>query len=101
MNTPFPNNEFRFSLPDNLRFSDSVREGYQATGETHAAIGRALTRKIADAIARMVTFARRGSTLAELRGMSDRELADMGLGRSDLPRVFDADFASEHGRRHR
>ena len=101
MSTPFPNNEFHFSVPDNLRFSDSVRDGHQAAGATHAAMGRLLTRKIADAIARIITFARRGGTLAELRGMSDRELADMGLGRSDLPRVFDADFAREHGRRHR
>ena len=99
MSPPFPNNEFHFSVPDNLRFSDSVRDGHPAAGATHATIGRLLTRKFADAIARVVTFARRGSTLAELRGMSDRELADMGLGRSDLPRVFDADFASEHGRR--
>jgi uncharacterized protein YjiS (DUF1127 family) len=30
--------------------------------------------------------------------MSDRELADIGLSRGDLPRVFDVDFAADHAR---
>ena len=33
------------------------------------------------------------TVLTELRGLSDRELTDIGLNRADLPRVFDPAFA--------
>ena len=35
----------------------------------------------------------RRAVLGELRGLSDRELTDIGLVRTDLGRVFDANFA--------
>ena len=35
----------------------------------------------------------RRAVLAELRGLSDRDLTDIGLNRADLPRVFDPAFA--------
>ncbi len=41
---------------------------------------------------------RRRAALDELASLSEHELADIGLTRSDLPRVFDADFASQHNR---
>jgi uncharacterized protein YjiS (DUF1127 family) len=52
--------------------------------------------------ARIAGFARwvaalpqRQAVLAELNALSDHELADIGLSRSDLPMVFDADFAAQ------
>ena len=47
----------------------------------------------------METFAawrRRQAVVQELAMMSDRELADIGLSRADLPRVFDPAFAEQH-----
>ena len=42
----------------------------------------------------LASWAERRVVLAELRALSDRELADIGLHRADLPRVFDPAFAS-------
>ncbi|MBO0712341.1 MAG: DUF1127 domain-containing protein [Acetobacteraceae bacterium] len=39
------------------------------------------------------------ATLNELAMLSDHELADIGLNRSDIPRVFDPDFVAEHNKR--
>jgi uncharacterized protein YjiS (DUF1127 family) len=36
--------------------------------------------------------------MQELAMMSDRDLSDIGLSRSDIVRVFDPAFATEHGR---
>ncbi len=36
---------------------------------------------------------RRRAVLSELSALSDHELADIGLARGDLPRVFDPEFA--------
>ena len=40
----------------------------------------------------LLTFPRRRGTYEELRQLSDRELADIGLTRGDIPRVFEPDF---------
>lgn len=37
-------------------------------------------------------------TLNELATLSDHELTDVGLTRSDIPRLFDPDFAAERAR---
>ncbi len=41
----------------------------------------------------------RSAVFNELNALSDRELADVGLGRGDIPRVFDPSFAAEHRNR--
>ncbi len=99
MNMSFTNSEIRFAPPQELRFSTSVLSGHQAAAEARLAIGQALARRLADAIANVVAFLGRGTVTAELRRMSDRELSDIGLARNDLGRVFNADFAREHARR--
>jgi uncharacterized protein YjiS (DUF1127 family) len=45
------------------------------------------------------TWSRNREAAAELASMSDYELADIGLTRSDLPRVFKPGFSQEFGRR--
>lgn len=44
--------------------------------------------------ARIAAFFERQSTLNELGQLSDRELADIGLHRAELSRVFDPSFAN-------
>lgn len=46
-----------------------------------------------------VTGRGRYAALNELASFSDRELADIGLTRSDIPRVFDPEFAAEFAAR--
>ncbi len=65
--------------------------GEPAARRTPGPIGRAF--------ARMRSLASRGGTINELRQFSDRELADIGLNRCDVPRVFDPTFAAEYSQR--
>ncbi len=44
--------------------------------------------------ARITAFFERQMTLNELRGMTDRELADIGLNRGDVHHVFDPAFVA-------
>ena len=46
----------------------------------------------------IVSFPRRQAVMAELAELSDHELSDIGLVRSDLGRVFDANFAASRAR---
>ena len=41
----------------------------------------------------------RQAVINELSSLSDRELADIGLNRYDISRVFDPEFAREHSAR--
>jgi uncharacterized protein YjiS (DUF1127 family) len=63
---------------------------------------RGLLRAIGDGLASAANGVKdwmsKQGTLAEMEKMSDRELADIGLSRGDLPRVFDVDFAADHAR---
>lgn len=43
--------------------------------------------------ASIAAFFQRQSTIREMASLSDRELTDIGLSRSDLDRVFDVDFS--------
>jgi uncharacterized protein YjiS (DUF1127 family) len=43
----------------------------------------------------LAEFPKRQAVMDELASLSDHELSDIGLTRSDLPRVFDEEFAAE------
>lgn len=51
--------------------------------------GATLFDRLAAAVTWMREMPRRRAVLNELEGLSARELADIGLTREDLPRVFD------------
>ena len=54
--------------------------------------GAAVLEGLLAALRWLVALPRRSAVLHELGQLSDRELADIGLTRADLPRVFDPDF---------
>ncbi len=51
---------------------------------------------VARTMAWLSDMPRRRQVLNELRSLSDHELADIGLARSDLNRVFDANFVNSY-----
>jgi uncharacterized protein YjiS (DUF1127 family) len=51
--------------------------------------------------AAFIAWRRNNQAARELSAMSDRQLADIGLGRSDLVRVFDAAYNQDLGERGR
>ena len=62
-----------------------------------AAAAAPMSRRLADALAWVAAFPRRRSAMAELSGLTDRELADIGLTRSELRQVFRRGFADGRG----
>ena len=63
--------------------------------------GRTLARRLATALAFVASLPRRQRQLSELNTFSDRELADIGLNRSDITRIHDPEFAADYAERHR
>ena len=45
-------------------------------------------------VSRVAEYFKRQATMSELRQLTDRELADIGLQRSELHRVFEPGFAA-------
>ena len=83
MNAPFAKNHMADLLPASLGYSESGAR-------------RGLGRRIADALAYLVALPRRRAVLDELSSLSDRELADIGIARSELKRVFEPAYARNH-----
>lgn len=59
----------------------ALRGAFRRIGQALAAIGSAL-----------VSWPQRRSTYESLRGLTDRQLADIGLARGDIFRVFEPEF---------
>jgi uncharacterized protein YjiS (DUF1127 family) len=51
--------------------------------------------RISGVLRRLADIPRRQAVMEELGALSDHELADIGLSRSDLPFVFDGRFVAE------
>ncbi len=71
-------------LPAN-RMSNPAARPLTPHSSTEGLVGRLL--------ARFAEFTHRRSVIGELNELSDRELADIGLTRTDVHHVFDAGFA--------
>ncbi len=102
MSAPLAKSDFVFKLSTSRSYIGSDYDPAQAQVQAPQAAPRGLGRAVADGLAFLVagvrSWAGRQVTLAEMDSMSDRELADIGLTRSDLPRVFDAGFVADHAR---
>lgn len=102
MSAPLAKSDFVFKLSTSRSYIGPDYDPAPAQVQVSTAAPRSLGRAIADGLAFALAGVRgwvgRQTTLAEMDGMSDRELADIGLTRVDLPRVFDADFVADHAR---
>jgi uncharacterized protein YjiS (DUF1127 family) len=88
MNATFAKNQMAHLVPAGQSYSGTDEGAADAMGSP----SRGLARRIADAIAHLVALPRRRAVLDELSTLTDRELADIGVSRSDLKRVFDPAF---------
>lgn len=85
-----PEGLFLLPLPRNPE-AERIRETRLAAHAAHeAALAGGLKRTVRRAIDLLLAWPRRQRLLAELRAMSDRDLADIGLGRGDFARVLAA-----------
>jgi uncharacterized protein YjiS (DUF1127 family) len=102
MSAPLAKSDFVFKLSTSRSYIGSEYDPAPAKVQVADPASRGLGRAIADGLAFVVAKVRawfgRQFTLAEMHSMSDRELADIGLNRGDVPRVFDAEFVADHAR---
>jgi len=91
-------NEFNFKLPEMLSYHSTWDDADYAPvlpprreGWVARAAGTAKTW--------LTHMAERRRVMNELSALPDRDLADLGLTRYDIQRVFDKDFAAEHAAR--
>lgn len=100
MSAPLAKTDLVFKLATSQSYIDHTYDPAPRTAAQAAPHG--LFRQIGDGLASLAqgirTWAARQATLSEMGMMSDRDLADIGLTRTDVPRVFDADFVADHAR---
>jgi uncharacterized protein YjiS (DUF1127 family) len=72
----------------------AIRARDEAIGQALARGVSALWRGLRATVKFLAEYPRRRAVFRQLQAMSDRELADIGLERADLARVFDEDFAT-------
>jgi uncharacterized protein YjiS (DUF1127 family) len=72
----------------------AIRARDEAIGQAISRAVASLYRGIRAAVLFIVDYPHRRAVFEQLQAMSDRELADIGLERADLARVFDDDFAT-------
>lgn len=95
MNAPVTQDQFQFSLGNLSYIGPSYEEPQTARvnsprGETKSWFGRL--------VSALAEWRQHQVVLQEMQTMSDRELSDIGLSRSDVSRVFDPSFAKDHAR---
>ena len=95
MSVPLTKRQMAFQLPNQTYINVSLEEPNlrQAPSQPEKA---GWFRRMIEAFR---TWRRDQQAMAELRMMSDRELADMGLSRADIHRIGDPAFADELNRR--
>jgi uncharacterized protein YjiS (DUF1127 family) len=78
-------------------FSHPELSADRAFAESLAASVRPLFRRVASLGAAFSRMRERARAINELARMTDAELTDLGLARSDLPHLFDRDFQANRG----
>jgi uncharacterized protein YjiS (DUF1127 family) len=98
MNASINKNEFSFNLPEMLSYHSTWDDADYEPALPHRR--RSLLARLAGAPVRWASaYAERQRVMNELAQMSDRDLADLGISRYDIPRVFDPAFAAERAAR--
>jgi len=91
MSAPMTKSQMAFELP-RLSYIDTRWEEPEVQPEVEPRRERGFASWIAARVAAYRTWRENSRAMAELNGMSDRELFDVGLNRGDLDRMFDTRF---------
>ncbi len=94
MTASIPKSQLTFSLP-NLSYVDARLEEPNLTAPAPQQTATGIFAWLARQATNFAAWNRMHDQAAELFGMSDRELSDMGLSRGDIPRVFAPQHAKD------
>jgi uncharacterized protein YjiS (DUF1127 family) len=97
MNAPTSKRELEFKLPAMMSYHATWDDAdYEPVIPIRHRPLRTRLARLRETVAR---YRERQAVQAELHAMTDRELADIGMSRYDISRIFDPDFAQEHAHR--
>lgn len=85
MSAPIAKSQFAFELP-NLTYVDTSLE----EANLRAPVAPRKRHGLSALLAAFAAWREKRATVRELEAMSDRDLADIGLNRADIGRIFDA-----------
>lgn len=91
MNAPLSKEQIALLMPASLTYRMPAVEG---TDGTVAEPRPTVLDRVRGLFAGIAALPQRRAVISELNTLTDRELADIGLHRSDLKRVFDPRFQS-------
>jgi uncharacterized protein YjiS (DUF1127 family) len=96
MSAQIAKSQFSFELPS-LSYIDAKWEepALSEVATPRAVRSTGLAAWLSRQVAALLVWRRNSVAMAELRAMSDYELADIGLSRSDLVRVFEPGFSQD------
>jgi uncharacterized protein YjiS (DUF1127 family) len=92
MNAPMAKDQLAFELPKLSYIDASLEEPNLRAPTYHGRTRRGPGAWLAACVAALAEWRRRDQDLAELQAMTDRDLADIGLNRGDLLRVFTPEY---------
>ena len=98
MNALTSKDQFTFSLGEASYIDHTYNEYDEPTAVSVKTPEHGIGQWLKHAVAAFAAWRRRQAVLQEMAMMTDRELADIGLSRSDLGRVFDPVFATDRAR---
>lgn len=101
MNAPLAKEQIALLMSDSLTYRMPVVQGTDGTIADSPTGRRSLTQMLSAGFSALLALPRRQAVLNELSSLTDRELADIGLTRGEMSRVFDPRFAEAraHGAR--
>ena len=99
MNAPLAKEQIALLMSDSLTYRASVVEGTDGTvAEPRPTFFAVIGNHLRQFAAALAALPRRRAVIDELSMLSDRELADIGLQRGELSRVFDPRFIGNRAR---
>ena len=95
MNAPLAKEQIALLMSDSLTYRMTPVQGTDGTiADARPSSLAVFAQHVKRALSVLLALPRRRAVIDELSMLSDRELADIGLSRAELGRVFDAQYAA-------